>query len=109
MLADVSEGVHSLLELLYLRDVERAHRLPRAARNTPVVRGASRLWKDVRYRAYATTVELDGRIGHAEDGKWRDMRRGPACRLRTGRVVGGRGQAQSSPSRAFSASSRVPA
>jgi hypothetical protein len=59
----------------YLHDVERAHGLPRADRQHPGLVLAARIWRDVRYATYRTIVELDGRLGHEEDGRVRDMRR----------------------------------
>lgn len=81
-LDDVAAGAHSLLELLYLRDVERRHGLPRGRRQRPVQRGGQREWTDVSYDEYATLVELDGRLGHSEVAEaWRDMRRDNAAAL----------------------------
>ncbi|PZS29960.1 MAG: hypothetical protein DLM59_11945 [Pseudonocardiales bacterium] len=75
-LRDIAEGAHSLLEIRYLRDVERRHRLPEGRRQRAVLRGARREWTDVSYDDYATCVELDGRLGHDQvTDAWRDMRR----------------------------------
>ena len=71
LLGDVAAGAQSALELEYLRDVERAHGLPVGERQQP----AGRTWQDVRYKRYATIVELDGRLGHDGMGRFRDMRR----------------------------------
>lgn len=71
LLGDVAEGAQSPLELRYLRDVERPHGLPRARRQF-----RSRSGKEIRdmlYEAFATIVELDGRMHIA--GRFRDMRR----------------------------------
>jgi len=68
--ADVALGCHSLLELRYLRDVERAHGLPPGLRQHRVGTG----YQDVRYRD-GVVVELDGRLGHTGDGAFRDLRR----------------------------------
>lgn len=73
LLADVAEGVESNLELAYLRDVERAHELPKGQRNR--YRGNLRHRSDVGYDDYAVLVELDGRLGHAGEGRFRDFRR----------------------------------
>ena len=79
-LRDVADGAHSLLELRYLRDVERRHGLPRGQRQRPMHRGRRREWTDVGYGDHATVVELDGRLGHDEVGAaWRDMRRDNAA------------------------------
>jgi hypothetical protein len=76
VLADVEAGTRSVLELRYLRDVERAHRLPvgerqlrQRTRSGPVVR-------DVRYRDERTLVELDGAFGHRDSvDRWTDLQR----------------------------------
>jgi len=77
LLADVGAGAHSPLELLYLRDVERAHGLPRGERQ--IHSGGYRI--DVHYR-HGLVVELDGRLGHEYEGRFRDMRRDNYHQLR---------------------------
>jgi len=72
LLADVGAGVESPLELRYLRDVERAHGLPRGDRQE---RPDLPFRRDVVYRHYRVVVELDGRLGHVGEGRFRDMRR----------------------------------
>ncbi|WP_156223758.1 hypothetical protein [Pseudactinotalea suaedae] len=67
----MAEGARSPLERRYLRDVERAHGLPSARRQ--VARRRSEV--DVLYVEQRLLVELDGRVGHAGSGKFRDMRR----------------------------------
>jgi hypothetical protein len=73
--ADVGLGCHSLLELRYLRDVERAHRLPAGERQALAGSPAARRYDDVRYERYRLRVELDGRAAHPDHDRWRDMRR----------------------------------
>ena len=73
LLADVAEGAESPLELGYLRNVERAHGLPPGRRQYQRV--GLRYYTDVGYDAYRLLVELDGRLGHEGDGKFRDMER----------------------------------
>jgi very-short-patch-repair endonuclease len=68
---DVAAGCHSLLELRYLRDVERAHRLPTGRRQ----RRRRSTYSDVEYEDYGLNVELDGRIPHEGDAALRDRRR----------------------------------
>jgi len=68
-LGRVREGIHSELEHVYARDVERAHGLPRGRRQ--VFDGQYRT--DVRYDGLI--VELDGRAGHQGSGAFRDMNR----------------------------------
>lgn len=82
VLADVAEGAQSPLERRYLRDVERAHGLPRGERQVRevvrLVEGEVLRWvvRDVRYRAQRTLLELDGRIGHSASlDKWADLQR----------------------------------
>lgn len=70
LLADVSTGVHSPLELLYARDVERAHGLPLGRRQSVSLRYR----RDVHYDC-GLVVELDGRVGHTGLGAFRDMNR----------------------------------
>lgn len=72
LLGDVAAGVESPLELRYLRDVERAHGLPKADRQESNRR---RHRRDVRYSAFGVVVELDGRLGHEGLGRFRDMAR----------------------------------
>ena len=74
MLVDVAEGAQSPLELTYLRDVERAHGLPTGSRQVRVA-GRRVIWVDVDYEEYSTRVELDGRLGHQGEGRFRDRRR----------------------------------
>ncbi|MGH3503246.1 MAG: hypothetical protein ACRDQA_20475, partial [Nocardioidaceae bacterium] len=72
VLADVSSGAETPLELLYLQRVERAHGLPEGCRQRHRLVDGGVQWVDVDYEKYATLVELDGRIGHREDGVFRD-------------------------------------
>lgn len=76
LLADVAEGNQSPLELLYYREVERAHGLPKGRRQ---VRQANNTILDVGYGGdgwlNGLVVELDGRRGHSGSGAFRDMRR----------------------------------
>lgn len=72
-------GVHSLLEFRYVRDVERAHQLPRGRRQATVRRGGRREYRDVLYDEFALAVELDGKIAHPDDRRWPDIRRDNAA------------------------------
>jgi hypothetical protein len=74
-LGDVAAGAHSSLELRYLRDVERAHGLPGGSRQQVVVRPGGRYYDDVTYAEFGVVVELDGRVAHPDDARWRDMSR----------------------------------
>lgn len=70
-LDQLEAGVESVLELRYLQAVERDHRLPRPQRQ--VALGGDRL--DLLYRDLGVVIELDGRLGHADAGVFRDLRR----------------------------------
>jgi hypothetical protein len=74
MVADVAHGAQSPLEIEYLRRVERAHGLPPGVRNR---RWADNrvTWIDVDLAEFGTRVELDGRVGHEDEGRFRDRRR----------------------------------
>jgi very-short-patch-repair endonuclease len=73
VLADAGEGAWSPLERVYLGSVERAHGLPRGRRQDRAHR--RRAIRDVLYRDFGVIVELDGRLGHDGEGRFRDMRR----------------------------------
>lgn len=64
VLADLAAGTSSVLEQGYLERIERAHGLPTADRQHPDRVGGGRIYRDVRYAAYALDVELDGRLFH---------------------------------------------
>lgn len=70
LLADVGMGAHSPLEVIYLRDVERAHGLPSGHRQARRGAGLSDVYYDE-----GLVVELDGRRGHEGRGRFRDMQR----------------------------------
>ncbi|MBB5790604.1 type IV toxin-antitoxin system AbiEi family antitoxin domain-containing protein [Jiangella mangrovi] len=74
MLTDVAEGAQSPLELRHLRRVERAHGLPTGCRQRRVA-GRRVIWIDVDYEQYRVRVELDGRVGHTGEGRFRDHQR----------------------------------
>jgi very-short-patch-repair endonuclease len=84
---DVRLGSHSLLELRYLRDVERRHALPDGVRQRPRWRPGGRWYDDVCYPEYATAVELDGRAAHPEHRRRRDRKRDNAHVVAGGRVL----------------------
>lgn len=71
LLTEVAAGAETPLELAYLRDVERAHRLP-TGRRQHRDRGSGHR-RDVWYEEFRTIVELDGRLGHEGSGRFRDM------------------------------------
>ena len=73
--AAAGDGIHSALEYRYLRDVERAHGLPRSRHQVRVVIDGKIVYRDVYYDKYRAAVELDGRLAHPDDERWRDSRR----------------------------------
>ena len=74
-LADIEEGVRSLLEHRYVHRVERAHRLPSAKRQVTSVAGKSRRYLDNLYEEFGVAAELDGRAAHPAQERWRDIHR----------------------------------
>jgi hypothetical protein len=70
-----ADGVHSLLEFRYVTRVERPHGLPDGTRQYRVTRSGRHQYQDVTYQAYGVAVELDGRVAHPEERRWRDIRR----------------------------------
>ncbi|AXE39714.1 hypothetical protein JS278_02576 [Acidipropionibacterium virtanenii] len=69
----MSIGAQSSMEVRYLRDVEKAHGLPRGVRQKSVV---AHKFTDVIYEQYKLVMELDGLVGHFGEGEnhdtWRD-------------------------------------
>jgi len=74
-ITEVTIGVHSPLELRYLRDVERRHGLPRGDRQAVTTRRGARQYTDVRYTQYGVVVELDGVMAHPAEARKYDSRR----------------------------------
>jgi len=74
-LGDASEGALSLLELRYVRGVERPHGLPAAKRQARVRQQTGNGYLDNLYEEYRACVEVDGTAAHPEDEQWRDKRR----------------------------------
>jgi hypothetical protein len=73
LLAVVTEGAESPLEVKYVRIVERPHGLPRGDRQSS--RAGLHYLSDVRYDEFALLVELDGKLNHDGEGRFRDMKR----------------------------------
>lgn len=71
ILMDVEAGAATALERHGLRDVFRAHGLPEAQWQ---MRGGGHII-DAVFPLYRVVVEFDGRIGHVEEGLFRDRRR----------------------------------
>lgn len=68
----VGHGIHSALEYRYLRDVERAHGLPKSRHQVRVVIDGRVAYRDAYYDEYRLAVELDGRLAHPDEERWRD-------------------------------------
>lgn len=73
------DGVHSVLEYRYVRDVERRHGLPAATRQLHARLDGHSQYRDEVYEEYQTVVELDGRMAHPGDTRWEDIRRDNAA------------------------------
>ncbi|WP_329002497.1 hypothetical protein OHA18_05125 [Kribbella sp. NBC_00709] len=78
ILSDVAAGSHSLLELRYLRDVERRHGLPTGVRQ----RAIDGEFTDVFYAGFELVIELDGRFHLVPHRRWRDLERDNRATLR---------------------------
>ena len=64
VLAAAGDGVHSVLEYRYLRDVERAHGLPPSRRQVRVVIDGRVVYRDAYYEKYRVAIELDDQFGN---------------------------------------------
>ena len=74
-LGEAGEGALSLLELRYVRGVERPHGLPGARRQARVSHQGGTRYLDNLYEEYRTCVEIDGTAAHPAAEQWRDKRR----------------------------------
>jgi hypothetical protein len=80
LIAAAAGGDHSVLEFRYHRDVERAHGLPESARQVAfTTRDGRRGRRDRVYEPYGVVIELDGRLAHQPEDKWRDTSRDNAA------------------------------
>jgi hypothetical protein len=80
LIVSAAGGDHSVLEFRYHRDVERAHGLPEPSRQVPFTRPDGRRgFRDRVYTDYGVVVELDGRLGHPTENKWKDKARDNAA------------------------------
>lgn len=79
----VADGVDSVLEDLFVLDVEQAHGLPAAVRQAPFVVDGRLFWEDMVYDhvGVALTVRLDGRHHTLPKVAFRDRRRDNAAEL----------------------------
>jgi len=74
-LGDADGGALSLLELRYVRGVERPHGLPTAKRQVRVRQETGNRYLDNLYEEYRACVEIDGSAAHPEDEQWQDKDR----------------------------------
>jgi Transcriptional regulator, AbiEi antitoxin len=73
------DGLNSILEYRYVRDVERPHGFPKGTRQAIAARGGRRIYRDTVYEKYELVVELDGRISHPDEFRWDDVGRDNAA------------------------------
>lgn len=74
-LGDARDGGLSLLELRYIRGVERPHGLPTAKRQARIGQHGGNRYLDNFYEQYRACVEVDGTAAHPAAEQWRDKRR----------------------------------
>ena len=74
-LGDAGAGALSVLELRYVRGVERRHALPAARRQARVRQATGNRYLDNLYAEYRACVEVDGTSAHPADEQWRDKSR----------------------------------
>jgi Transcriptional regulator, AbiEi antitoxin len=75
LLSPDAEGMHSILEYRYHRDVELPHGLPAGTRQARFQHSGRTAYRDRLYEKYFVVVELDGRATHTIDKRWDDIRR----------------------------------
>ncbi len=78
-LDDIGDGAHSILELRYIRQVERPHRLPHAERQARAIGGGRTRYRDALYADFGVVVEADGRVAHPLEERWQDHHRDNAA------------------------------
>ncbi len=82
-LTDVSDGVHFPLERRWVRDVERAHGLPGASRQSRRDGADGTRYLDNFYEAFNLAVELDGLAFHPSEDLDKDRRRDNETKIAT--------------------------
>jgi hypothetical protein len=75
LLSPDAEGMHSVLEVRYHRDVELPHGLPAGTRQARFQHSGHGAYRDRLYETYFVVVELDGRATHTIDKRWDDIHR----------------------------------
>src|SRR6201995_2081487 len=66
------DGIHSALEHRYLRDVERAHGLPRSRHQGRVVIEGKTVYRDAYYEKFKLATELYGQLTHPSQERVRE-------------------------------------
>lgn len=79
LLGPDADGIQSLLEYRYFRYVERPHGLPAGRRQARVLGHGRPRYRDVLYDDFGLVVELDGRLAHPTEARWRDIHRDNAA------------------------------
>ncbi|HEX3963868.1 MAG TPA: type IV toxin-antitoxin system AbiEi family antitoxin domain-containing protein [Trebonia sp.] len=86
-LTDVSDGIHFPLERRWSRDVERAHGLPRATRQSKREGADGIRYLDNLYEPWGLSVELDGRAFHPPEDRDNDRYRDNETSITTDAAV----------------------
>lgn len=79
LLCTDAAGLHSILEWRYHHNVELPHHLPSRTRQAKATADGSTKYRDLLYDEFALVVELDGRLAHPGDTRWRDIIRDNAA------------------------------
>lgn len=74
-LGETDDGIHSGLELRYVREVERAHGLPSAQRQARREIAGRVHYRDNWFAEFRICVEIDGPTYHRDEQVWKDKRR----------------------------------
>jgi hypothetical protein len=82
-LTDIADGIHFPLERRWTRDVERAHGLPRPARQARRADGDGFRYLDNHYEEYNLCAELDGMAFHLPEDLARDRYRDNETKIAT--------------------------
>ncbi|HEX4829722.1 MAG TPA: hypothetical protein VH478_01340 [Trebonia sp.] len=71
-----SGGAHSVLELLWDKNVERAHGLPESRKQVPFAKpGGQAGFRDREYVPFGLVIELDGKLAHPGEQRGQDRAR----------------------------------